>query len=819
MKSKMLKIFLIFILIAVMFSSFGVMAAKEKYVDAELLMNGDMELLGEARAYWTSVVIETDIIHSGERSLKQTYKEDPDNKRISIQTQIGGFVPGKAYKYTAWLYVETLFTDSKIQMQITAKDEDYKSIPNSNVTEFVSGTPGKWQQVWLDFVPPTGTVSAEVQLRLDGGGTIYWDDASIIGPATPEYKEYIENFKQLNLDVKKAGEEYLKKAEDENLRREIEEGQPNIIVNGGFEEGDDTKATRWSPSNGDWGNVGHLVTDPENVHSGKRAVMISTQETYGNPYFAHQLLDGFEPGREYVFSAWVKNVDMPALKGALIKFECYSDPNNRSSATSTGALESPIYVYNDHEWHHIKFVYRIPENTKVVLLLIRMNAPGSLAYDDVSLGKAAPESVCEINSYRKFFYTENPEGTVFAEIDNSVRAIEPGDYVEFSIKAENGNVVVFEKVQAQKITYWTFKTALLSEKKAKYIASANYYDASGNLIDGPNDMDIYKFDRLKRLNEAGHYVDPATGEIVYPALAYAIESLEDAEYAISIGCNVLKGWANYNDKDENILAVLDWAKEHGVKICQSLYTPVAGHPLSIDRVKEVVKLIKDHPALYGYMLQDEPTLHPNPAGETKTYEQMLYYMAEGYKVIREIDENNVVYCLESGGAGVRDFRTSAQCTDVFMVDPYPYGHEIVKNYQVLRMGQCLEATNGEFPQLVLLKAAAMGAKDYDQGTVTDVAVRHQAYQALWMGAHEFGYIPFESSQGYKIQTSPFAAGIEAFTNTGEQQIIRDHFHGVNTTLVSNYQGKDVWMRSWIDGKGQMYLVLMNMTTGDVDVKI
>ncbi|MBR2471447.1 MAG: S-layer homology domain-containing protein, partial [Clostridia bacterium] len=270
---------------------------------------------------------------------------------------------------------------------------------------------------------------------------------------------------------------------------------------------------------------------------------------------------------------------------------------------------------------------------------------------------------------------------------------------------------------------------------------------------------------------------------------------------------------------ENILAVLDWAKEHGVKICQSLYTPVAGHPLSIDRVKEVVNLIKDHPALYGYMLQDEPTLHPNPAGETKTYEQMLYYMAEGYKAIREIDENNVVYCLESGGAGVKDFRTSAQCTDVFMVDPYPHGHEIVKDYQVLRMGQCLEATNGEVPQLVLLKAAAMSAKDYEQGIVTDVALRHQAYQALWMGAHEFGYIPLESSQGYKIQTSPFAAGIEAFTNTGEQKIMRDHFHGVNTTLVSNYQGKDVWMRSWIDEKGDMYLVLMNMTTGDVDVKI
>ncbi|MBR2973408.1 MAG: carbohydrate binding domain-containing protein, partial [Clostridia bacterium] len=603
--------------------------------------------------------------------------------------------------------------------------------------------------------------------------------------------------------------------------REFAPGAESIIKNSGFEDlRADGTPENWSASNEGWGKTGILVTEPEYVHSGNNGVMISAGEMIGNPYVAQWVTEGFETGKEYVFSAWVKNVDMPALKGAFMKFECYSDINTRNSTTATGSVFSPTYVYDDHEWHQIKLLFRIPEGTKIIIPLIRMQAPGKVVYDDIELALAAPESVCKLDSYRQFFYTETPEGTMFAEIDNAYAPIEPGSYVEFSIKDAAGNVVASGKEEAKTTTYWTFNTSALAEKHVGYTASASYYDASGNLIEGPSEKTIYRFDRPKRMNEDGEYVDPVTGKVVYPSLIYSCTKEEEVIYAVEkLGATVSKNWVKWTSPDEEIIAMLDRAQEIGVKICFALYTPPAGHPLTIDKVRHLAELVKDHPAVYGYMLQDEPSLHPGPSNQVKTFDQMIYYMGEGYKAIREIDPNNLVYCLESGGATISTMRATAQCTDVFMIDPYPYAHEVVKDYQVLRVGQALEATGGEYKQLTLLKAAAMAEKDYEDGIVTDVAVRHQAYQSLWIGGYEYGYIPILSSKGYQIATSPFAEGIEGHTSSGEQQIIRDHFHGVNTTLVSNYQGKDVWMRSWIDGKGQMYLVLMNMTTGDVDVKI
>ncbi|MBR2877737.1 MAG: carbohydrate binding domain-containing protein, partial [Clostridia bacterium] len=708
MRKRILGFLLVFTLIIATFGSFGVMAAKENYVEAELLVNGDMELLGEAFSYWTGINIETKIVHGGGRSLKQTHAEDPNDKRISTQSNVKGFIPGKTYKYTAWMYTETVFPGSRPVINIIPKDASGKTISEARVDVEAVPQKGKWTQVVLDFIAPDGIASAEVSLRIDGGGTIYWDDASIIGKVTPEYKEYIDDYRQKNLEVKAQGEYYMQLNEDRNMRRAFAPGAQSIIKNSGFENlNENGVPSNWSSSNNGWGATCNLVTGAENVHSGNNAMMIDGEGLSGNPYASQFITEGFEPGKEYVISAWVKNVDMTGIRGAIMKFECYSDVNTRNSSTATGEMFSPTYVYDDHEWHQIKLVYRIPENTKVIIALIRMNAPGKLAYDDVEMALAAPESVCKLDSYRKFFYTEDPEGTLFANIDNAYRAIEPGSFVEFAIKDKNGNIVASEKEEAKKTTYWTFDTSVLAEKQTEYTASATYYDAAGNLIDGPSEKDIYRYDRPKRMNENGEYVDPVTGKVVYPSLIYTCETEEDVIYAVEkLGVTVTKNWVRMGAPDEEIMAMLDRAQEIGVKVCFVLYTPPAGHPLTIDGVRHLVTLVKDHPAVYGYMLQDEPTIQSGPSWNVKTYEQMIYYITEGYKAVRAIDPNNLVYCLECP-ASIEELRTTAQCTDVFMVDPYPNSHETLKSYQILKIGQALEATGGEYKQLTLLKAAAM----------------------------------------------------------------------------------------------------------------
>ena len=180
MKKRIISLFLMITLVLTTFASFGTMAAKDDYVEAELLLNGDMELLGEAYSYWTGINIETKTVHGGGRSLKQTHAEDPNDKRISTQSNVKGFIPGKAYKFTAWMYTEEVFPGSRPLINIMPKDAEGKTISEARVDVEAVPKKGKWTQVVLDFIAPDGIEWAEISLRIDGGGTVYWDDASIM---------------------------------------------------------------------------------------------------------------------------------------------------------------------------------------------------------------------------------------------------------------------------------------------------------------------------------------------------------------------------------------------------------------------------------------------------------------------------------------------------------------------------------------------------------------------------------------------------------------------------------------------------------------
>ncbi|MBR2472261.1 MAG: S-layer homology domain-containing protein, partial [Clostridia bacterium] len=825
---KLFGFFLILTLIMSIFSSIGVAAASPKLVEADLAVNGDMELLGTASASWSSVTIEEKIVRSGKQSLKLSV-DDPEKQKVSINDKITGMYIGETYTVSVWYYAETVFPTTIIRFGTLARDAENVTVKGtSKAVDFIVGKTGQWTKIEIPLVALEGSKTARVSMRLVGGGTVYFDDVSVIGMVTPESKAAVEAKAKLDNDLEAEGLAYLQKSIDDQLKREAVPGAPNIFINPDCEEVSEYKAgsgieraTGWLNSGQNWGVNGFVVKDPADVYSGNTAIKIDV-DTQSNVYMGQFLTEGFEAGQEFVISAWIKVKEAVARYGVNIKAEYYSQVENRSSLNNTGFGRSPKYIFTKgDEWHQIKFTAKIPDNTRCFCIYIIFEGPGEVIIDNAECRLAKPASLISLDSYRTFFYSDVEESSIFATIDNSSTPIEPGSFVEFTLKDENGNVVTTEKVPASRTTYWNFKTAIMPEAQKPYTASSKYCDAGGNVLGVSNDREIYRWDRPKRMDKDGNFIDPLTGEIWYPALGYTTKTYEDFEFYKSIGINTFgQLCGSYLDTPpEAFLEELDWMQEHGVKMCLRLYYPVAGHPYGLEALRNIVTAVKDHPAMYGYMLIDEPTIHASPDSQVKTYEQLVEFMKEGYKAIREIDPNNLVYCLESGGANEEQFRATANCTDVFMIDAYPYSHTVVPTYQIRRIGQAAVGMNKEYNQLTLIKAAAMQEKDYTTGIVTDVAVRHQAYQALWVGAHEFGYIPAESSKGFRIDTSPFTEGIRAFTTTGEQKIIRDHFQGNNDTLIANYQGKDVWMRSWIDETGQMYLVLMNLTTGDLDVEL
>lgn len=823
MKKRLISFILMLTLVLATFTSFGVMAANEKLVEADVLLNGDMELLGETDSYWiNSWATEMQNVHGGERAMKQT-STDPTAKKIAYNRYIKGVVGGEVYIVSAWVYVVETLPTTNAMICMIPKDASDATISGARKDLEKVGKVGEWVQVKFEVPVPYEVSWVEMQLRIDGGGTVIWDDVSVVGKVTETRAKELEKTRRLAVEMVDEGNAYLEALKEETMAREIMEGVPNAVQNPDFEDGNENSATHWTGSNGGWGKTTFITTEPADVHSGNRAGVIKTApDLSGWPYLSQVITEGFEGGREYVLSAWVKMKDVTAFSSALMKLEFYSckDVSKKSAATSLGFAESPKYVFGDDEWHNIKLVCEIPQETGLISMYVRFSAPGEVVYDDIEFKLAKPAQQIDLNVYKTYVYTESETGTAYTKISTANAPIEPGNYVEFSVKDGNKNVIATEKLPAASYVEWEYKTALLAEKQKEYFIGAKYFDAAGNLIEEAEDEPVWRYDRPKRMDENGNYIDPLTGKIWYPSHGYSPRDEHDVLYMMSIGCNTFKATGNIGKTNpEALLKQLDWYQELGVKMCLSLYLPPVGYKTSEETVKKVVTAVKDHPAVYGYMLLDEPSLQSGPSRQVKTFEHAIDTISRGYRLIRDIDPNNLVYCLESAGATVAQMAEVAKCTDVFAVDPYPYTHDTVPSYQISRLGRAQEAMNGEYKLATLIMAAAWKENHYNDNIVTPECVRHQTYTALWSGAQEYGLIPAHSDLGFKIETSPFREGIETLIKTGEQAIVREHFHAEKTTLFSNYQGKDFWTRSWIDKKGDMYLVLLNMRTTDTVVDI
>ena len=817
---KLISMLLVLIL---MLSGMSAMAAKaEKFVTADVLLNGDMEFLGETDSYWiNSWATELETVHGGARAMKQGMTTNPEDKKIAYNRNIKGVMDGETYVVSAWIYIVDEVPTTNAMICMVPKDGDSVTIASGRKNLEHVGKKGEWVLATYEMVMPAGTSWVEMQLRVDGGGTVIWDDASVVGKTTESYAKEIETKKALAIEMMDEGNRYLNALKEETMAREIMDGAVNIVQNGSFEEGNENSAAHWVGSNGSWDKTTFIATDPADVHSGSRAGIIrTTPEMTHYPYLSQVITEGIEGGREYVLSAWVKMKDVKPFHEAVMKLEFYNckEVSKKSAATSLGFAESPKYVFGDDEWHNIKLVCEIPQETGLISMYVRFFAPGEVVYDDIEFKLAKPAQQIDLNVYKTYVYTESETGTAFTKISTANAPIEPGNYVEFSVKDKNRNVITTEQLPAASYVEWKFKTSLLAEKQKQYFIGAKYFDASGNLIEEAEDEEVYRYDRPKRMDANGNYIDPLTGKIWYPSLGYSPSNEHDVLYMMSVGCNTFKATGNVNKWDpEALLKQLDWYQEIGAKMCLSLYLPPVGYKTSEEKVRAVVTAVKDHPAVYGYMLLDEPSLQSGPSRQVKTFEHAIDTIRRGYRLIRDIDPNNLVYCLESAGATVAQMTEVAKCTDVFALDPYPYQHETVPVYQTSRLGRAQEAMNGEFKLLSLMMAAAWKENHYNDNIVTPECVQHQTYTALWAGAQEYGYIPAHSDAGFKIETSPFREGVEAITKSGEQAIVREHFHGEKTTLFANYQGKDFWTRSWIDKKGDMYLVLLNMRTTDTVV--
>ena len=828
--------------------------------DVDFLYNGHMEWLNTSYACWSgSHLPETENVHGGLKALKLvttpalTEDEKANERQLWVQT-ISGLVPGQTYTIGAWVYTEDLvagnyWTKAYAGMKIEYWDENGHTVGSKSLEilpNTASWSYGEWtyQEVSSDC-PATCDGRAYIHVRHDGIGTVLFDDLRVIGPATAETAESIANKKASYQEGYDMAMYFLNKQEDYTKFATLATDAVNFVSNPGFEtasayyvEGEEDfyeedgdincGAKNWGRSrygaSTASGVIETVCRTKEEVHSGEYAMKIHIPDTYtaySHPYAQQTLTtsgkgETFVAGAEYILSSWIKTVDVAYKSGAYYKVQA----NTPSGTYYTLGNEATKIYDTKGEWTEMKFVFTMPENITSIYIYVRLHGPGTVYYDDVVLGRSSNNDPLDFHTEHTFYYTEDDNIDATADIKTNIFSIENDSTVTFSIEDENGTVVTSKTVAAAENNHVTFPTSVLTVEKAQYILKAEYKNAAGTVLSSHSKR-IYRFDRPTAINDKKNYVDPVTGKEMYPFFMYGAEYTTTDALAAS-GFTVIRTNIKIND-DADILSKLDDAHSKGMKVLFALYGTVAGHPKQIERTRYLVSTYKDHPAIAAWMLMDEPSLHVWEGG-ILTYDEMLYYLEEGYRAVREIDDVHPVYNIETVGKSDNSYERTGQLCDIFAIDPYPGGTESsIGGYLVRATQRARNAVYDERPVWVLGLASDWSG-NYAHPFVTPTMLRFQVYDALWAGAKGAGHYlaPTEDkdtraeypdiweTENSRIYNETFKIANE----TGEIKELFEHFSLGRHTIFTEGTGNGYRYRAWYKDNGEMYMAVTSKMAKD-----
>ncbi|MBR2973656.1 MAG: S-layer homology domain-containing protein [Clostridia bacterium] len=790
------------IVLAIICSIFGTLPAfaKEDTQKGDLLANGDMELLGTPYAFWQGVAdntrISTSITHGGERAMR-LYSADATRQIVIYDVE--GVIPGKNYVFSVYLYIKQLLNLAEIDnggcIKIEWYDKEGNGLPGSEWGCF-NGKPEKWFECTLESIAPDNANTAKIQLRMECGGEIFWDDASFVGEVPTRIYEEIKNKRELAASTWEHSSELLKQEQQKSADIQLAPGIANAIKNPGFEEltADGKAPVNWRGYKGVWGQV--TFPTEEEAHSGLRSAKITYDDPNDPniyfPYMHHLITDNLVGGTDYVLSAWVKVKDMAALKGIVFKWEAYSGLE-ANSQNYIAAGDSSEYILEEGQWHQVKFSFTLPENTATLHLYIRSTGPGTVYYDDIEFGPTGSSAAMNFYTKDTFYYTEDKVIEAFADINYINHPIEDGNVVDFVIK-DGGSVVAEQTIPAVPSVKAEFDVMTLAEKGKKYTISATYKKADGTVIQESNEKRIYRYDRPTALNEKGEYIDENGNPIDVIYLYGGFEEFFD-DYQ-KAGITVIRiddiNTSNPGKIDE-IRKKLDAAHEHGLKVLYQLYGHAAGHPFQIPTTKLLVEEFKDHPAIFGWMMVDEPCYQVGMGRQCQTYTEILEYLEEGYRVIREIDPVHPVYNIESTAVAL-SYEKAFQYVDVAGIDIYPTP-DVATHRTSQAARRAVNAVYGEKPVWNLGYAS-----EWMGWIPTEEEFRMSVISAFWGGADGAGFYVEKS-----IAPSLNEALIK-MNESGERHQLFNHFVREKSPVFSEYIGYDYWMRSWVD-EGKLYILL------------
>lgn len=376
------------------------------------------------------------------------------------------------------------------------------------------------------------------------------------------------------------------------------------------------------------------------------------------------------------------------------------------------------------DWKAFSFTFTTEPGTEFFRILPRLRSRGTVYFDeiDVQFTEEAKRGHIRVTPQDVFAYSDMEDGAAKVEV-----------FCDFP---ESGHVVLSvwdgeekkhtETKPAAETVSFAYSNALLTELGKAYTLRAELLSAKGSVITACEE-EIYKYNRPTHLSEEGMFVDH-DGNIVKPITAYHISAAEYSRVA-EAGVNVVQ-CKHTSAYPKLIQEALDEADRLGIYVMVPLYASMkpAAHPDNIEKTIACIERFKDHPALYAWMVMDEP--QPD-------YDETYALLKESYKLIRKYDSAHPVYICECVPAS---FEQSGQCCDILCVDPYPGAKEGDLNIVYAWVQQAIEAVRGEKPVYSLLQAYEY--KGYEPSAME---LRHMIFQSLFAGAKAIGYYPINDA--------------------------------------------------------------------------
>ncbi len=738
----------------------GLTSTLSKTVNSDFEMDASgWQFSGSAKYYATS-----DKAWTGSASLYV------DAEATSSFSQRHAVTEGEMLEFT--LHYNAVSYSGKVFMSLTVYSEDNKQLATTSGEK--DPTIGTWGQYYLDLVVPEGASYAIASFGINTGGKIYFDTAMLI--------QYPEEYAWEQIDRQTSN--------------------PNIIANPGFEIASGAGPASWNPmdSKGAWGSNKYTLYSTDKANSGTHSVRLYG---VGGYYPSISQTVSVEPLATYKFTM---NAYFVAGKKCYARLYYYDANGN---VIKTQGYPETYKDVNDNRqlnvWTKIVKYFTVEQipGTTSIKLYINTDGYHDVYVDDISLQKVENAKLCSIETDQWYYYTEWDGGTATVNVTGAAVSAYPGGTVKTYITKKGNNTKLVEKNTAIASTILVpFTTAALSPSYGdEFIVTSEVYNASGNMVGSNTNYFIY-YSRPTHLNENGDWIDE-DGKPFHVVIGNSATTAEVLQVAKNVGVTVTT--IGYTRSAENILKQLDLCQQYGIKAIVNLYSnanPCGRYP---SETINAVNVVKDHPAVFAWGVQDEPNEAKSPEA----------WLRSSYQILRDTDPDHPVYFVESD-IGYREshFKTvDMLCVDAYCSNRGSYATYITPALQELANDA---PKHHNKPTAVIIQTFAW--RDYFP---TENEARHMMYQIPFTGVTYGGYYHMGSGGDTPGISDPahadFAAAIPPIAKE-EMPILYKMFNTDEGTMLA-YQNCDlndgntsndkaVWYYVW-QGADKTYIAVLN----------